>query len=177
MKKFFSDKLMRFLTIVLVILLTASVGVTCLAVCKNSEMQWKKTDFSDLFAGEEVCTLHDISTKAVGSSFRGVEAEPGYSYYLVFLHVTNESRGAQCVKYMGFYPNGINYGDVVDGGYVSIKDVEEETNFEYVNMPIIPPGEDMTVAYYLQVKDGVQKIKAAYYGFADESTELEISLQ
>lgn len=179
MKRFFSDKIVRFLTIVLVILLIASAGITCLAVWKNADMKWEKTDFSDLFAGEEVCALHDISTKAVGSSFRGVEAEEGYSYYLVFLHVTNENRGAQCVEYMGFYPNGVNYGDVVDGGYVSIKDetIEEETDFEYVNMPIIPPGEDVTVAYYLQVKDGVQQIKASYYGFADEPTELEISLQ
>lgn len=158
MKVLFLNRKLRILTIVLIILLLLSAGLTAAVRLRNPGIQ---RGFSDSLWNDS-CELYEISAKRIGNSYRGEQASEGYSYYLIFLHVNNQGNSSKLVKNLGFYPEGEYYDDIVDGGYVSVK--EESSDFAYENTPIVPAGEDVVVSYYLQVKNGVKKIYADYYG-------------
>lgn len=122
------------------------------------------------------CTLDEITAKAVGKAYQDKTAQPGYQYYVLFLHVTNGGTDTILTDNMGFYPAGLMSGDVID------KHLEERTEkstaFLYNNSPVIPAGEDVVIPYEIQVKKGVKEIKAYYYGISskEEAQEIQIGL-
>lgn len=178
MRAFFSDKLLRFLTIVLLLLLVISAGVTVLALRKNSGTEWKVPAFSNILKNksEDGCVLYDVSVKSVGKSYQGKAAEPGYTYYIMFMHVMNQGTSSKGIESLVFTPAEESWNDMIDGGYVSAG--EHDSDFWYENMPIIPGGEYASVACCFQVRDGVEQI---YVNYCDgdnleDTTKLAITL-
>ena len=126
---------------------------------------------------EAYCVVEYLGSEEIGSSYEGVQADEGYSFYELRFSVRNEGNREAYREMPYLYYKGENYDDVHDYWDTPEEPEEEEVLFAGYYEPCLPPGRTGTASQVVQVKDGVSKFTAVYapnYDSAD--TEMGIVL-
>ena len=114
-----------------------------------------------------------LGASELGSSYEGVQADEGYSFYELQFSVRNEGDRAAYGEMPYLYYEGENYDDVYDYWETPEDTEEEESLFPGYYEPVVPAGRTGQASQVVQVKDGVSEF-SAFYAPNYDSSEIEL---
>ena len=119
---------------------------------------------------EDYCVVEYLGASELGSSYEGVQADEGYSFYELQFSVRNEGDRAAYGEMPYLYYEGENYDDVYD--YWETPE-DTESLFPGYYEPVVPAGRTGQASQVVQVKDGVSEF-SAFYAPNYDSSEIEL---
>lgn len=122
---------------------------------------------------EDYCVVEYLGASELGSSYEGVQADEGYSFYELQFSVRNEGDRAAYGEMPYLYYEGENYDDVYDYWETPEDTEEEESLFPGYYEPVVPAGRTGQASRVVQVKDGVSEF-SAFYAPNYDSSEIEL---